>query len=138
MSVLGKAREAFEVYAASKDDTTLQARIARWQSSKFGAPPIEQLALGVSEELGELAEAFGGLTWSVGRLAHAVLKHRQKTRGGGDLEVLRERAVDALGDLMVFACGCATILRVDLITIYLETAEEVMTRGGDALPSNLS
>jgi NTP pyrophosphatase (non-canonical NTP hydrolase) len=135
VSVLDKARARFEAYAASKDDVTLQARIARWQSSKFGAPPIELMALGVSEELGELAEAFGGLTWSVGRLAHAVLKYRQKTRGVRSMEDLRALAVDALGDLMVFACGCATILRVDLWTTFEATAEEVMARGGTALPS---
>lgn len=130
MSVLEKARAAFE----SNLDST-QVALAAWQGTKFGAPPIEQMALGVSEELGELAEAFGGMTWSVGRLAHAVLKHRQKTRGGGDIEVLRARAVDALGDMLVFAASVATILRVDLLTVYRRTAEEVMARGGDALPT---
>lgn len=146
MSVLEKARVAFERVISAEagmtsDESGLdstQAALATWQGTRFGAPPIEQMTLGVSEELGELAEAFGGMTWSVGRLAHAVLKHRQRTRGGGDIEVLRARAVDALGDMMVFAASVATILRVDLLTVYRGTAEEVMARGGDALPAATS
>ncbi len=132
------ATYAANVAAAPPGPSSVQASIAAWCNRAFGAVPVELHALGVAEELGELAEAFLSLPWAVGRLAHAVVKHRQGTRGLGDPAKFRERAADALGDLMIFAAQAATLLRLDLWTIFEDTAMAVMTRTGDSLPAGAS
>lgn len=111
-----------------------QYELAGWQNVKFGAVPPEQSALGIAEEVGELAESFLALSASAGRLSRYVLKHAQKTRGFGDIELLRRMAADALGDIMVFCASLATVLRLDLMSCYERTAMRVMEENCDRTP----
>lgn len=92
----------------------LQAQLAAWQGRNFGAQQHYEMALGLSEEVGELC--------------HAVLKHLQKIRGMEDPEKFRVMAGDAAGDIFVYLCQFLTILRIDAGTLFLETARRVMKR----------
>ena len=65
-----RAMSAFDDYAAMDapdlpvaEMPKLQVRLCRWQSRNFGPQRVDRIALGVSEEAGELC--------------HAVLKHAQ-------------------------------------------------------------
>jgi NTP pyrophosphatase (non-canonical NTP hydrolase) len=114
-----EAVEAFSVYAADADKATtplssLQARLARWQNINFGAVGLEQQALGVAEESGELC--------------HAVLKSMQKIRGFDDRDKLRDAAGDAIADCTIYLMQAATALRLDFETLLKLTAEKVMQR----------
>lgn len=111
-----------------------QYRLAAWQGKKFGATPREQLVLGVLEEIGELSETVLALSAAGGRLARATLKHAQKVRGFGDVDLLRRAAGDALGDVMVFCAQVATTLRLDLLSCYASTARRVMKEENDRTP----
>jgi len=143
------ARAAFSAYAAMDGPrlpespwSALQVRLARWQAANFGAVPASQNALGVAEELGELAEELtddlvewlhplvimGRLAGAAGRVAHAVLKGEQRIRGMADPEARRRRIADGVADMLIYATQLCTSFRLDFGTLYRETAEEVMAR----------
>ena len=92
----------------------LQQRLFRWEVRNFGQGSLEHAALGVAEESGELC--------------HAVLKHAQKIRGMGDIEVLREKAGDAVADIAIYAINLCSKLGLDFATLLRETSREVMKR----------
>jgi NTP pyrophosphatase (non-canonical NTP hydrolase) len=92
----------------------LQVELARWQVRNFGVVSHEQQALGVAEEAGELS--------------HAVLKHAQRIRGMDDVEAYREKAGDAIADVVIYAMQMATALRLDFATLVEGTARNVMQR----------
>ena len=100
----------------------LQEKLAAWQGRNFGAATVEQMALGVSEEAGELS--------------HAVLKHIQKIRGMEDMDAFREAAGDAIADCTIYLMQIATILRLDYLTLVQETARKVMERDWKARPND--
>ncbi len=92
----------------------LQLRLAKWQDHNFGDVPLERVALGVSEEVGELH--------------HAILKHLQAIRGMDDPKVFAEHAGDALADIAIFSMQIATMLCLDYRTLVMSVAEVVMQR----------
>lgn len=116
-----EARESFATYAGMDapdlpvDDTAaLQVLLARWQTRNFGVGNLQQCALGVAEESGELC--------------HAILKNAQGIRGMDDREAFRAAAGDALADICIYAIQCATLLRLDFGTLLHRTAEQVLER----------
>lgn len=78
-------------------------------------------ALGVAEESGELC--------------HAVLKYKQGIRGY-DRAKTREEVADAIGDIMIYACGVADELEIDVRTAVARAWTHVknrnITQGSDA------
>lgn len=98
-----------------REDSTLtriQEEHREWVEKNFPGESIEQRTLGVCEEAGELA--------------HHVLKMQQKIRGS-KLYHLGE-AVDAIGDLCIFALGVCDYLEVDLQEVIENTWEDVKKR----------
>lgn len=121
MTPVQNAQQVFEIYAGMPDGilpkdpgSALQVKLARWQARNFGAPDARELALGACEEVGELSQA--------------ILKHAQRIRGMEDDESFREAAGDAIADVVIFLTQLATLLRMDLWTLYERTAEDVVLR----------
>lgn len=66
---------------------TLQAEMWAWSSKNFPRTPFGIAALGLSEEIGELAEigeAILGLVAQWGRASRAIVKGDQDIRGGSE------------------------------------------------------
>jgi NTP pyrophosphatase (non-canonical NTP hydrolase) len=82
---------------------------------------IELQALGVCEEAGELA--------------HAVLKYKQGIRGY-DRDKTRKEVADAIGDIVIYACGVADQLDIKVSDAVYEAWQHVkernITQGSDA------
>jgi NTP pyrophosphatase (non-canonical NTP hydrolase) len=97
---------------------TLQYKLADWQRYNFPRQVADRerlallLALGVSEESGELA--------------HAVLKRDQGIRGTDAEHKAKIR--DAIGDIAIFAMQLCTLEGWSFESIVTETAAEVMKR----------
>lgn len=122
-TVVERAREAFETWAAHANSaaSVMQAQLAAWQTRNFGTPSLEQIALGVAEEAGELC--------------HATLKKSQGIRGMHG-EEFRAKAADAVGDVCIYLMQYCTALRLDWATVVRETAAEVMRRDWKAAPTD--
>lgn len=159
-----KAREAFNNYAGLDGNhvpptdvhiSALQVRLTRWATHNFGAQTTSQQALGIAEEIGELAEAQFeqmlremreqnaptriltlALAAYAGKVAHNALKADQGIRTDGDVEKFREKMADAIADQAVFTMQLCTLLRLDYGTILEETAEHVMLRNWRMFPKN--
>lgn len=136
MTPYNRARAAFDAYCAETEGGPLQARLARWSNHNFPGSTRVQKALGVAEELGELAEAFIGLTASAGRLSHAVLKTDQGIRGFDDRDTARAAVADAAADIVIFLMQVCTCFRIDLVTLVEAEAERVMRRDWKTHPDN--
>jgi NTP pyrophosphatase (non-canonical NTP hydrolase) len=107
-----------EEYITEKEysDTlsTVQRESCEWRARAYPETrSIELQALGVCEEAGELA--------------HAVLKYKQGIRGY-DREKTREEVADAIGDIMIYACGVADQLDIDISRAVYEAWEHVRDR----------
>lgn len=78
----------------------VRARLWAWQRNMFperrGQTLVEDLRLGVIEEVGELA--------------HALLKRRQGIRGMGADQVFADARDDAIGDILVYYIQLCTAL----------------------------
>ncbi len=116
--ILRLASDAFEDYAAmpgphtpEDERSALQVRINRWEVKNFGYQPPERMVLGMSEELGELAEA-----------------HDEQDDDG---------LLDAVGDICVYAMNLAPHLRADAWTLWGSPIDiddpHMAIRGGDAV-----
>jgi NTP pyrophosphatase (non-canonical NTP hydrolase) len=93
----------------------LQVKLAKWQADNFGpeVSTVPLLALGMSEEVGELA--------------HAVLKGEQGIRSGTDgIDV--EAAVDAVCDTMIYGIQILSKLDVNVELALEETIKTVLAR----------
>jgi NTP pyrophosphatase (non-canonical NTP hydrolase) len=92
----------------------LQAASQEWREKSF--PPehrtVELQALGVCEEAGELA--------------HAILKMKQGIRGDAPKHLAE--AIDAMGDIVIYMCGLATSLGLNLSDCVDYAWSEVLTR----------
>lgn len=138
-TVYERANDAFErhVYDGGGGAwAQLQRTLADWQMRNFGMVPVASTALGVAEELGELAHALVGMTQCAGRLCHAVLKAEQQIRGYDDESRLRAEACDAIGDLTIYAMQVCSRLRIDYEEAVFKTAEQVMKRDWRAAPKD--
>lgn len=144
-SVYKAARDEFNHHAGAKPDevigdcydlSRLQAKVSAWQASNFGGLEPVEAALGISEELGEGAEAFLSLAAAQGRACHALLKARQRIRGYDDPEKVRAEVADACADLLIFTMGLCTTHRLDFGKLLVGTANEVMERDFKKFPKN--
>jgi NTP pyrophosphatase (non-canonical NTP hydrolase) len=102
--------------------STVQRESREWRAQAYPETRgIELQALGVCEEAGELA--------------HAVLKYKQGIRGY-DREKTRKEVADAIGDIVIYACGVADQLDIDVSRAVYEAWEHVrdrnITQGSDA------
>lgn len=81
------------------DISSLQDATDSWRRQSFPPEHITAMmeTMGVCEEAGELA--------------HAVLKMEQGIRGTADKHLME--AADALGDIVIYACGVASALGLD-------------------------
>jgi NTP pyrophosphatase (non-canonical NTP hydrolase) len=98
----------------------VQAEHRYWLAHNFPDQTREQIALGMVEEMGELA--------------HHLLKRVQGIRGG---DVDHEAEIrDACADLVIFMCGLADIERFDLMEAILEAWHNVKQRDWIAFPKD--
>lgn len=107
------------------DLEAFQADVVRWAGENFPG-----------EDFGELDPLlpFLGMVEEVGELAHALLKAIQGIRGQGDDEVRRARAIDAVGDLFVFAARFANKMDFSLEWALMSTWAEVRRRNWKDYP----
>jgi NTP pyrophosphatase (non-canonical NTP hydrolase) len=102
--------------------STVQRESREWRAQAYPETRnIELQALGVCEEAGELA--------------HAVLKNKQGIRGY-DRDKTRKEVADAIGDIMIYACGVADELDIDVSRAVNDAWQHVkernITQGSDA------
>jgi NTP pyrophosphatase (non-canonical NTP hydrolase) len=102
--------------------STVQRESREWRARAYPETRnIELQALGVCEEAGELA--------------HAVLKYKQGIRGY-DREKTCAEVADAIGDIVIYACGVADQLDIDVSRAVYKAWEHVrdrnITQGSDA------
>ena len=97
------ARARFDAYAGmdgpklpNDERSALQVRLGRWQTREFGPVSTERCALGVGEEVGELAEAYDAA------LSGVIVSGEY-----------RSRALDAVADICIYATNLCTGLRLD-------------------------
>ena len=119
--VVRVAQEAFR-RPAKTPMSQLQERLGAWQREQFKSADRKDLALGIMEELGELARA--------------ILKNSQGIRGYDDPKKYLSEAGDAIGDLVIYAINEATKLELDFETLLVLTAAEVMGRDWLKFPLN--
>ena len=157
IDVVKEGRQVFNRYAAMDAPnlpwnpmSQLQVRLHRFQARQLPCPSNNQMANGVAEEWGELAEALAELaavdkspilfefaeylraTKAVGDINRAALKMSQGIRGDRDVHVAK--AADAVGDLFVFCCQLMTNLRLDYGAVVGAVARNVMQRDWVADP----
>lgn len=96
----------------------IQDERAKWARHNFPNAGAKEHALGVCEEAGELA--------------HAILKLDPGTASGdsirGSRSELLDEVADALGDLLVYACGVATDCGLALSDCLQAAWDEVKDR----------
>jgi NTP pyrophosphatase (non-canonical NTP hydrolase) len=90
---------------------SLQCQVLRWQSQNFPDCQEWELALGVCEESGELAEC--------------MLKLHRGIRGD---EFNEDRLKDAIGDIVVYLIGICGARGWSLGSVLESTAERVLSR----------
>ena len=98
----------------NKELSFLQRRLANWQRENFGMVLPEHLALGATEEVGELC--------------HIMLKHIQSIRGFDNQKKFQVELGDALADATIYLMQLATYNGLDFGELLHWTAEEVMER----------
>jgi NTP pyrophosphatase (non-canonical NTP hydrolase) len=80
--------------------TRVQRESHEWRKKAYpDTYTLELQALGVGEEVGELQ--------------HAILKHLQGIRGY-DFDKTQAEVADAIGDIVIYACGVAQLLNIDV------------------------
>lgn len=95
----------------------VQVELRTWQEHNFPGRDAWEPLVGMQEELGELS--------------HAFLKRHQGIRTGEDHE---SAILDALSDLLIYACDFANAEEINLASALEETWEEVRKRDWVADP----
>lgn len=111
------------------DFAELQRQVGEWSARNFPGKVADDPLHGVSEELGELTEAFAAymeVVQAVGRLQHAFLKRKQGIRGTP--EELFAKLNDAVGDLDVFLSDFCNQVGIDRQAATEEAWYEVRDR----------
>jgi NTP pyrophosphatase (non-canonical NTP hydrolase) len=99
----------------------LQEEHAQWLIHNFPAQQGHEPLLGAMEELGELA--------------HTHLKYDQNIRGY-TLDLYREKAADAVGDIVIYLASYCTANGFSLDDCVTWTWETVKSRDWIAFPAN--
>jgi NTP pyrophosphatase (non-canonical NTP hydrolase) len=110
----------------------LQEEIHKWREENFPIGTDTQMALGVSEEFGELAkeeegilQMLLGLPKSIGKLSHGHLKQMQQIRVNEDHWAAIK---DAVGDIVIYLMGYCSFRKLSLAECLLDTWMEVRER----------
>jgi NTP pyrophosphatase (non-canonical NTP hydrolase) len=115
----------------------LQSKVSRWSQYNFPNNKPHMPLLGVGEEIGELVEAdmaLKGLSAAYGRLAHAHLKLEQGIRGTPEL--LRDKAADAVGDILIYLADYCSRNSIDMAGALELALHEVLSRDWVKFPGN--
>jgi NTP pyrophosphatase (non-canonical NTP hydrolase) len=100
----------------------VQQQAHEWRTKAYpDTATIELQALGVAEEIGELA--------------HAVLKYKQGIRGY-DFNKTQAEVADAIGDIFIYMCGVADHLGIDVVdaieAAWIHVKKRNITQGSDS------
>lgn len=114
MPILGEARDNERWHALDE----LQQRITDWQHHNFPNCSDWELALGVAEESGEIADC--------------VLKAHRKLRAD---EYGEDRLQDAIGDTLIYLIGLCSLRGWKMSQILCGTADLVLKRAWKEDPS---
>lgn len=123
------AQRFLEAENEENDFDLLQDEVSEWALKNFGPQPIHRPVMGVSEEVGELAEAALSLLKVVaasGRLSHAQLKKEQGIRGGE--EKYLAAAENAVGDIIIYLCDYCSKAKLSIAGAIQKTWNEVKQR----------
>ena len=88
-------------------------------------------ALGANEEVSEIIGAMlqmAAVSSSMGMVTHAVLKNAQGIRGYSDMDKVRSEVADGISDVIIFLCGVASKLDIDIDAAVGSTWEYVKAR----------
>lgn len=91
-----------------------QKELADWQEYNFGISSVEDMVLGMSEELGELA--------------HWILKRKQGIREGANGNDCKAEIADAFADVVVFGIQAMTYEGIDAEDAFSNTVMKVLKR----------
>ena len=80
------------------------------------------------------AEQFLGIVEEVGELSHSILKRSQGIRGGEDWYDFREKARDAVGDIVIYLNNFCSMYGWSLEEIVSETWDKVKERNWKKFP----
>lgn len=97
-----------------------QKDFAEWQRQNFGGCTIEEMCLGMAEEVGEMA--------------HWILKSKQGIRGATP-EQAKEKIADAFADTLVFGLQAMTCIGMDAEEVFTKVAKEVLARNWKENPN---
>lgn len=98
-----------------------QVEQRKWVDHNFPNTNADEQLLGVVEEVGELC--------------HAVLKSKQKIRGGENQNASMEKEMDAIGDILIYLTGFCNKRGYSLHDILFHTWEGVSLRDWIKYPS---
>lgn len=107
----------------------LQREHKEWRDRNFPKFRDTDGLLGVTEEVGELADALLGhvqLSSALGRLAHSHLKTQQGIRGNA--EEHKAAGEDAIADIIIFAMSYANTNKIDAAKAVEKAWSEVRDR----------
>lgn len=114
--------EKSEQYVLGVNLQRFQAVAHKWRQHNFPNADPTQQALGVAEEMGELA--------------HAHLKHVQGIRDGVDDEATEALEKDAIGDIMMYLLGYCSYRGFELADCLYDAWQECKTRDWVKYPKN--
>jgi len=103
------------------DLNKIQTDLDEWQQEQFGYQPTEILALGLSEEVGELH--------------HVLLKRRQGIRQEKGVDN-RELIKDAFADMFIYGVNLLTNEGINVEDAIKDTVKEVLKRNWRKYPKN--
>lgn len=99
-----------------------QGKLDNWQRTNFGKPTSDHLALGMTEELGELC--------------HILLKRSQGIRGFGYDPETSARIGDAVADVIIFGIQLLSTENLNAEEVLKNTIDQVLTRDWATDPKN--
>ena len=110
--------KSIESFGKKESECSLvQERLFDWQNENFDDCSISDMALGISEECGELA--------------HAILKHKQGIRGMGLESDMIDAVGDAIADIAIFSMQLCSMLQIDFYELVFSqhgVSEEILNR----------
>lgn len=114
---------------------TLQIEIESWRADNFG--PKSESFKSVRRFMDQDNNAMMitqllGMNEEIGELTHAVLKKMQGIRGMDDPLTFKTAAMDAIGDIFIYAMGLCDTLNLDMSDCLDKTAESVLKRDWNA------
>ena len=101
----------------------LQSRFKTWEVEQFGTTTLEMSALGMSAEVGEMAQT--------------IIDYRKGIRGQTH-NTMKAEVRDAIVDTIIFAMGVANHLDINLQDALNQISETVLRRNWKKHPVNAS